>query len=194
MTPLRGHNFSLPAFVTPRGWLRGDPNVASRICWWQNSRMDRGAYPSDIDDDAYTFLLPYLALTPEDAPQRKYPLREVLNALLWMSRTGSQWAFLPHDLPPAEVVRSQAKRWFEAHCFENAVHDLRLFSRVQQQRGGEPSAIIIDSRTLQSGQAPHGCRSAQDAPRRAGTARDSTARKNARAPRCTSWLTPSAIC
>ena len=112
--------------------------------------MDRRAYPSDIDDDAYTFLLPYLALTPEHAPQRKYPLRDVLNALLWMSRTGSQWAFLPHDLPPAEVVRSQAKRWFEAHCFENAVHDLRLFRRVQQQRGGEPSAIIIDRRTLQS--------------------------------------------
>ena len=112
--------------------------------------MDRRTYPSDIDDDAYAFLLPYLALTPEDAPQRKYPLRDVLNALLWMSRTGSQWAFLPHDLPPAEVVRSQAKRWFGAHCFENAVHDLRLFSRVQQQRGGEPSAIIIDSRTLQS--------------------------------------------
>jgi transposase len=112
--------------------------------------MDRRAYPSDIDDDAYTFLLPYLALTPEHASQRKYSLREVLNALLWISRTGSQWAFLPHDLPPAEVVRSQAKRWFEAHCFENAVHDLRLFSRVQQRRGGEPSAIIIDSRTLQS--------------------------------------------
>jgi transposase len=112
--------------------------------------MDRRAYPSDIDDDAYAFLLPYLALSPEDAPQRKYPLREVLNALLWMSRTGSQWAFLPHDLPPAEVVRSQAKRWFEAHCFENAVHDLRLLSRVKQKRGSEPSAIIIDSRTLQS--------------------------------------------
>jgi len=72
--------------------------------------MDRRAYPSDIDDDAYAFLLPYLALTPEDAPQRKSPLREVLNALLWMSRTGSQWAFLPHDLPLAEVVRSQATR------------------------------------------------------------------------------------
>jgi transposase len=112
--------------------------------------MDRRAYPSDVDDETYHFLLPYLALTPEDAPQRKFPLREVLNALLWMSRTGAQWAFLPHDLPPAEVVRSQAKRWFEAGCFENAVHDLRMLSRVQQQRAGEPTAIIIDSRTLQS--------------------------------------------
>jgi len=52
--------------------------------------MDRRAYPSDIDDDDYTFLPPYLALTAEDTPQRKYPLREVLNALLWMSRFGSQ--------------------------------------------------------------------------------------------------------
>ena len=55
------------------------------------------------------------------------------------------------QLPPAGVVRSQAKRWFEAHCFENAVHDLRLFNLVQQQRGGEPCTIIIDSRTLESG-------------------------------------------
>jgi len=112
--------------------------------------MTRRAYPSDVDDETYHFLLPYLALSPEDAPQRKYPLREVLNALFWMSRTGAQWEYLPHDFPPPEIVRSQAKRWFEAHCFENAVHDLRLFSRVQQQRAPEPSAIIVDSRTLQS--------------------------------------------
>ncbi|EYB68617.1 transposase, IS4 [Deinococcus phoenicis] len=112
--------------------------------------MNRRAYPSDVDDETYHFLLPYLALVPEDAPQRKYPLREVLNALLWLGRTGAQWDYLPHDFPPKDIVRAQAKRWFEAHCFENAVHDLRLFTRVQQQRGGEPTAIIIDSRTLQS--------------------------------------------
>ena len=112
--------------------------------------MTRRAYPSDVDDETYHFLLPYLALSPEHAPQRKYPLRDVLNALFWMSRTGAQWEYLPHDFPPPEIVRSQAQRWFAAHCFENAAHDLRLFTRVQQQRGGEPTAIIVDSRTLQS--------------------------------------------
>lgn len=112
--------------------------------------MTRRAYPSDVDDETYHFLLPYLALTPEDAPQRKHPLREVLNALLWLDRTGAQWDYLPHDFPPPDIVRAQAKRWFDAHCFENAVHDLRLFTRVQQHRGGFPSAIIVDSRTLQS--------------------------------------------
>ncbi len=112
--------------------------------------MAKQGYPSDVDDETYQFLLPYLALSPENAPQRRYPLRDVLNALLWMSRTGAQWAYLPNDFPPPEIVRSQAQRWFAAHCFENAVHDLRLFSRIQQQRGGEPCAIIVDSRTLQS--------------------------------------------
>ena len=110
----------------------------------------RPGYPSDVDDETYLFLLPYLVLSPEDAPQRKYPLRTVLNALFWMSRTGAQWEFLPNDLPPPDVVRLQAARWFASGCFENAVHDLRLLTRVQQQRGAEPTAIIIDSRTLQS--------------------------------------------
>ena len=58
--------------------------------------------------------------------------------------------YLPNDFPPAETVRQQAHRWFEAGCFETAVHDLRILSRVERSRNGEPTAIIIDSRTLQS--------------------------------------------
>lgn len=112
--------------------------------------MTRRAYPSDVDDETYLFLLPDLALAPENAPQRKYPLRDVLNALLWMVRTGAQWEYLPHDFPPPQIVRSQAQRWFAAGCFENVVHDLWLFSRVKQQSDREPTALIIDSRTLQS--------------------------------------------
>lgn len=116
----------------------------------QNERVTRRGYPSDVDDDTYLFLLPYLLLSPEDARQRKYSIRDVLNALLWVARTGAQWAYLPHDFPPAETVRQQAHRWFEAGCFENAAHDLRLLSRVERSRNSEPTAIIIDSRTLQS--------------------------------------------
>ncbi|MVN89491.1 IS5 family transposase [Deinococcus sp. HMF7620] len=112
--------------------------------------MTRRGYPSDVDDDTYFFLLPYLLLSPEDARQRKYPIRDVLNALLWVARTGAQWAYLPHDFPPAETVRQQAHRWFVAECFQSAAHDLRILSRVEKSRNGEPSAIIIDSRTLQS--------------------------------------------
>ncbi len=111
--------------------------------------MTRRGYPSDVGDATYLFLLPYLLLSPKDAVQRKFPIRDVLNALLWVARIGKKWAFLPHDFPPAETVRPQAHRSFEASCFENAAHDLRLLSRVEKSRSGDPSAIIIDSRTLQ---------------------------------------------
>ena len=112
--------------------------------------MTRRAYKTDLDDDTYFFMLPYLLLRPEDAPQRVHPIREVLNALFYVVRTGVQWAYLPHDFPPSEVVRQQAQRWFDAGCFENMLHDLRSLSRVQQGRNAEPTAVIIDSRTLQS--------------------------------------------
>lgn len=56
----------------------------------------------------------------------------------------------PHDFPPAETVRLLAHRWFEAGCLENVPHDLRLLSRVAKSRSRDPTAIIVDSRTLQS--------------------------------------------
>ncbi len=51
--------------------------------------MTRRSYPSDLDEDTYHFMVPYLVLKPEHAPQRKYSLHDVLNALLWIARTGA---------------------------------------------------------------------------------------------------------
>jgi transposase len=54
-----------------------------------------------VDDRTLTeFLLPYLALLREDAPQRLHPLRELFNALRYVVKTGCPWRFLPHDFPP----------------------------------------------------------------------------------------------
>lgn len=112
--------------------------------------MTRQPYRSDVDDETYLFMLPYLLLTPEDAPQRKYPIREVLNAALWIGRTGSQWEYLPHDFPPYKIVHQQVMRWFEHGCFENMAHDLQMLRREEVGRNAVPSVAIIDSRTLQS--------------------------------------------
>lgn len=112
--------------------------------------MSRKAYPSDVDDETYAFMLPYLLLAPEQAPQRTHALREVLNAILWIARTGSQWAYLPHDFPPYKLVHQQALRWFERGCFETMAHDLRGLNREEALRDAVPSVAIIDSRTLQS--------------------------------------------
>ena len=66
--------------------------------------MKRTAYPSDVSDEEWAFVAPYLTLMTEDAPQRVYPLREVFNGLRWMVRAGATWRMMPHDLPACEVV------------------------------------------------------------------------------------------
>ncbi len=110
----------------------------------------RNPYPSDVSDEEWAFVAPYLTLLPEDAGQRHYELREVYNGLRWMVRTGATWRMMPHDLPPWYIVYQQTQRWLEAGCFEAMVHDLRLLLRGVKGRNGQPSAAIFDSRTLQS--------------------------------------------
>jgi transposase len=110
----------------------------------------RKPYPSDVSDEEWAFVAPYLALLREDAPQRDHDLREVFNALRWIVRTGSAWRYMPHDLPPWEAVYQQTQRWLNAGVFEEMVHDLRVLLRLSKDRASEPKATILDSRTLRS--------------------------------------------
>ena len=112
--------------------------------------MSRKTYPSDVSDNEWAFVAPYLTLMPEGAGQRKYPLRELFNGVGYVVRTGCPWRYLPGDLPPWEAVYQQMQRWIKAECFEAIVHDLREMLRVAQGREASPSAAILDSRTLRS--------------------------------------------
>src|SRR5919202_5223259 len=112
--------------------------------------MNRKAYPSDVSDDEWAFVAPYLTLMREDAPQRDPSLREVFNALRWIVRCGAQWRMLPHDLPPLYTVYQQTQRWLKAGVFEAIVHDLRRLLREIEERAPDPRAVVLDSRTLQS--------------------------------------------
>ena len=112
--------------------------------------MSRKAYPSDVSDEEWAFVAPYLSLMREDAPQRDYELREVFNGLRWIIRTGAQWRMMPNDLPPWATIYQQSQRWLKAGVFEEMVHDLRELLRVAKGRSEQPSASIFDSRTLQS--------------------------------------------
>jgi transposase len=110
----------------------------------------RKPYPSDVSDEEWAFVAPYLTLMREDAPQREHSLREVLNGLRWIVRAGAPWRMLPTNLPPWQAVYQQAQRWIEAGVFEAMVHDLRRLLREVEGRAPEPRAAILDSRTLQS--------------------------------------------
>lgn len=112
--------------------------------------MPRKPYPSDVIDDEWAFVAPYLALLPPDAPQRRHDLREVFDALRYLVRSGAPWRLLPNDLPPWELVYQQTQRWLRAGVFEAMVHDLRVLLRDFAGRKGQPSAVILDSRTLRS--------------------------------------------
>src|SRR3954452_14091335 len=107
-------------------------------------------YPSDVSDAEWEFVLPYLCLLPEDAGQREHALRDVFDALRWLVRTGAQWRYIPKDFPPWEAVYQQTRRWLKAGCFEAIVHDLRAVLRFAAGKDPEPSAAILDGRTIQS--------------------------------------------
>jgi transposase len=110
----------------------------------------RKPYPSDVSDEEWAFVAPYLTLMTADARQRRYALREVFNGLRYIVKTGGQWRGMPHDLPPWPVVYQQTQRWLTAGCFESLVHDLRALLRLAAGRAEQPSAAIFDSQTLQS--------------------------------------------
>ena len=112
--------------------------------------MTRKPYPSDVLDDEWAFVAPYLTLMSEDAPQRDHSLRDVFDGLRWIARTGAQWRFMPNDLPPWYTVYQQTQRWIKAGVFEAIVHDLRMLLREIAERMPQPRAAIFDARTLQS--------------------------------------------
>jgi len=112
--------------------------------------MTRKPYPTDVSDEEWAFVTPYLTLMSEEAPQRDHCLREVFNGLRWIVRAGSSWRLMPHDLPPWHTVYQQTRRWIKAGVFEEIVHDLRELLRLMSGRNAQPSAMILDSRTLQS--------------------------------------------
>jgi transposase len=110
----------------------------------------RKPYPSDVGDDEWASVAPYLTLMKEDAPQRGHSLREVFNGLRWVVRSGAEWRLMPHDLPPWHTVYQQTRRWVKAGVFEAIVRDLRKLLREIEGRTPDPRAAVIDSRTLRS--------------------------------------------
>jgi transposase len=123
----------------------------------KSDRPARKPYPSDVSDEEWAFVAPYLTLLREDAGQREHSLREVFNGLRYVVRSGIPWRYLPGDLPPWAAVYQQGQRWIQAGVFEAMVHDLRMVLRLADvgAKGGagrepHPTAVIFDGTILQS--------------------------------------------
>src|SRR5215208_2991937 len=110
----------------------------------------RKAYPSNVSDEEWAFVAPYLTLITEEVPQRVYDLREVYNGLRYIARSGVPWRCMPNDLPPWPVAYQQTQPWLRAEVFQQMAHNLREILRIAQGRNAEPTAVILVSRTMQS--------------------------------------------
>ena len=110
----------------------------------------RRPYPTDVSDEEWHFVAPYLALVRADAPQRRHDLREAFNALRYLVKSGVPWRMLPTNFPPWPSVYQQTRRWLAAGVFEAIAHDLRMLLREAADRLPQPRAAVLDSRTVQS--------------------------------------------
>ena len=108
------------------------------------------AYPSDGSDEEWTFVRSYLLLSTEDSGSRRHSSRAVFDAYRYLLRSGCGWRLLPGDFPPWKAVYDQAARWHAAGVFEALIAELRGMSRLGQGRPWNPSAAVLDSRTLKS--------------------------------------------
>ena len=106
----------------------------------------RKPYPSDVSDEEWGLVAPYLCLLPESAEQRHHPLREVFNGLRYLVRYGIAWRAMPNDLPPWHAVYEQAQRWLKAGCFEVLAQDLRAVLRLACQIASNSDPLFASNR------------------------------------------------
>ena len=118
------------------------------IC--QVGGMHRKPYPSDLTDDQWEELAPLIPLAKPGGHPRTVDMREVINGILYVLRSGCTWRMMPHDLPPWSTVWGYFRRWRKAGTWER-IHDaLRPTVRELEGREPTPSAAIIDSQSVKT--------------------------------------------
>jgi putative transposase len=110
----------------------------------------RPAYPTDLTDAQWQIIEPLLPPAKPGGRPRTVNLREVVNAIVYVLRTGCSWRMLPHEFPPWGTVHYYARRWRLDGTWARVMGVLR--ERVRQQAGREPtpSAAIIDSQSVRT--------------------------------------------
>jgi putative transposase len=107
----------------------------------------RKAYPSDLTDDQWALIEPHIPVFDLGRP-RDVDIREVLNAILYLNRSGCQWDMLPHEFPARSTVYDYFARWRDDGTWQRLMDALRQGVRVAAGREPSPSAGSIDSQTV----------------------------------------------
>jgi transposase len=114
---------------------------------------ERKRYRSDLSDERWALIEPVItawkaAHRSVSGHQGGYEMREVINAILYQSRTGCQWEYLPHDLPPRSAVYYYFAKWRD-NGTDQAIHDLlRWHAREKKGRRADPSLVVLDTQSV----------------------------------------------
>jgi transposase len=114
---------------------------------------ERKGYPSDLSDERWALIEPVLAAWKARHPSVSghvggYELREVLNAIFYQSKTGCQWAYLPHDLPPKSATYYYFALWRDDGTTETIHELLRCQVRERKGRSEDPSLVVLDAQSV----------------------------------------------
>ena len=107
----------------------------------------QGCYPSDLTDEQWALVEPFIPVFPGGRP-RATSMRDVLNAVFYLLKTGCQWRYLPKDFPPKSTVWGYFNEWRHNGTLEDIHEALRQQVRQQAGRAATPSAGSIDSQSV----------------------------------------------
>jgi transposase len=108
----------------------------------------RTRYPSDTSDEQWALIEPLLPQVKTGGRPEKHPRRALVDAVLYVVRTGCAWRQLPADFPPWQTVYWYFNRWEQSQVTEQILPIVRAQLRVQEGRNPQPSAGIIDSQSV----------------------------------------------
>lgn len=112
--------------------------------------MPRKPYPTDLTDPEWQTIVPLLPPAKFGGHPRTTDLREVLNAIFYLNRTGCQWRMLPREFPAWQTVYAYFARWQKKGVWEALNEALRKQVRLQAGREASPSLALIDSQSVKT--------------------------------------------
>jgi putative transposase len=110
----------------------------------------RKRYPTDLSDAEWNYIEPHLPTPKGYGRPRTHDLREILNAVFYLLRSGCQWRLLPHDFPRWPTVYWYFRKWRMDGTWERVNRALRERLRVRLKRDPKPSAGVVDSQSVKS--------------------------------------------
>jgi putative transposase len=112
--------------------------------------MESRRYPTDLSDVEWRCISPHLPEPAREGRPRSHGLREILDAVFYVLKSGCSWRLLPKDFPPWKTVYDWFRRWRIDGTFERLNAELRERLRVRLGRDPDPSAAIVDSQTVRT--------------------------------------------